>query len=242
MHAHAPRVSGHPVRRARTLLTSAGVVVLFAVILVATSLQGRPEINPPQLSPGEPPPPPLPEAETSTEPPLPTEPPNAAVQDILGAVLLVVMGIAAALVLYGLVRLLRRLWQDRPLRRQPTDAPETSRAGIAEPEEAVAAPVVRRGVAGALRTIEHHPVPSDAIVAAWVGLEETAADAGLRRGVSETPGEFALRLMSMQSAAAAPATRLLELYERVRFGGLEAGETERALARAALQEIEEEWR
>lgn len=233
---------GHPVRRQRTAVASACVLALFAVILLAISLQGRPDIDPPQFSPGEPPPPPLPDSEPVEQPPLPVEPPDDTLQQILGAVLLVAAILAAALLLYALVRVLHRLWQDRPLRRREAETPETAHAGLAEPEESVAAPLVRRGVAGALRTIEQHPVPSDAIIAAWVGLEETAADAGLRRGVSETPAEFALRLVSMQTAAAPPATRLLGLYERVRFGGLEAGESERMHARAALQEIEEEWR
>jgi len=104
------------------------------------------------------------------------------------------------------------------------------------------AAVIRRGVTAAREGVTAVAEPGDAIVAAWIGLEETADDSGTARGLSETPAEFTLRILQRRPGVAEPAVRLLRLYEGVRFGGRTASENDRAQAHAALVEIERGWR
>lgn len=226
-------------------MTTAGIVGLFVVVMLAASVQGSPIITPPEFAPATAPPIEIPEetaAPSGTPTPVP-EPTNDIADTILGLIFLL-LGIAViAVVLVFVVRALLRMWQDRPLRtRDGGDIEFEGSAADASQETDAAAPAIRRGIDGALRSIDEQAQPSDAIVAAWVGLEENAADAGLTRGRSETPAEFALRIITRRTGIADAATALLKLYERVRFGGHLADESDRDAARAALNTIEEGWR
>lgn len=230
----------------RWIFTGA-IVGLFVIMMIAAAVQGTPAIHPPSF---DPPDIPIPE-QTADSSPLPTGPispdPTAElVTRIIGIVFLVLLAAAAVLIVALIVRTLVRAWRDRPLSTQdgtevePEHAEHAEHAAPAEPE--AAAPALRRGIAGALRTIHVRPVPTDAIIAAWIGLEESAADAGIARGISETSAEFALRIINRRSGITQPARDLLRLYERVRFGGYIADESDRDVARAALHRIEEGWR
>jgi len=221
----------------------AGTAGMFVVVLFAASVQGAPtidpwEMSPPSDSPAAVPPP------SGTPSPEPLPEPVDDIATTVIAVVLVVLGVAILLLLgYLLVRALIRAWRDRPLRaRSGGDAAHDLDDLDAPAEDDAAAPVIRRGIVGALRSIDSGVTPADAIIAAWVGLEESAADAGLTRGMSETPSEFALRIITRRAGITGAAEDLLRLYERVRFGGYAAGEADRALARAALGTIEEGWR
>lgn len=225
--------------------TAAGVVGLFVIVMLTASVQGIPTLRPPDLAPADDSPFEVLE-ETAPTDPSPAPPPEAP-SDIAGAILgsiFLVLGIAvAALIVFFLVRALLRLWQDRPLRmREGADVAYAAATSDDAQEADAAAPAIRRGIDGALRSIDERPEPADAIIAAWVGLEESAADAGLTRGRSETPAEFALRIITRRAGITDAATALLGLYERVRFGGHVAGERDRDEARAALQKIEAGWR
>ncbi|MGO2747472.1 DUF4129 domain-containing protein [Microbacterium sp.] len=221
----------------------AGIVGLFAVVMLAASVQGIPTITPPTLPPGE--------ADIPSDP-APTAtpdsgPPPEATNDIVGmiiSILFLLVGAAVVIVLgIVLVRALMRAWRDRPLRvREGDDAAHDLGMQDLTQEADAAAPAIRRGIEGALRSIDDRVAPTDAIIAAWVGLEESAADAGLSRGLSETPSEFAVRIITRRAGITEAARDLLRLYERVRFGGYVAEETDRAAARAALRLIEEGWR
>lgn len=213
--------------------------------MLAASVQGIPTITPPDLAPAEGEVFEIPEATMSPGPTL-TPPPEPAtdIASVVLSIIFLLFGIAvAALIMFFVVRALVRLWQDRPLQTREggevgfaVTAPDDTR------EADAAAPAIRRGIDGALRSIDERAKPGDAIVAAWVGLEESAADAGLSRGRSETPAEFALRIITRRAGITDAATTLLHLYERVRFGGYAAGEGDRDRARAALKTIEEGWR
>ncbi|MFK4852415.1 DUF4129 domain-containing protein [Microbacterium sp. ZW T6_19] len=223
------------------------VVALFLIVMIAAAMQGAARIHPIGGTP-EPRPletmPVLPGASgTPTPEPLPPNP----VTELLGAVILgilvVLVGVGVIVLIVLLVRTLVGAWHDRPLRRR--DGDEVGLAIVhasVDPEPEVIAAAIQRGIAGALREIDERPLPEDAIVAAWVGLEESAADAGLVRGASETPGEFAVRIITRRAGITAEAETLLRLYERVRFGGHPALEDDRAVARAALKNIEVGWR
>lgn len=236
------RASERSVKRAATAIV---VIGLFMVVMVAASVQGTPVIIPPDLAPaaGEPFEVPAPTSSPSPTPTPPPEPRSEIVEAVISLVF-VLMGIAAlAVIVLFIVRALMRMWRERPLRaREGGDVEfEETSSGITQEADATA-PAIRRGIAGALRSIDERAVADDAIIAAWVGLEESAADAGITRGRSETPAEFALRIITRRAGITDAATALLALYERVRFGGYVSQESDRDEARAALTTIEEGWR
>lgn len=232
-------------RGVRRLGLVSAVVALFLIVMIAAAIQGAPTFRP-----SEPVPP-------ASEPPVPTtapgatglpedveiDPTSAAVVQALAVILmlLVVAGVVALLVI--VIRALLRAWRNRPTERRDgveVAAEVAEVAAVREPEVVIEA--IRRGIAGALQAIDERALPTDAVIAAWVGLEESAADAGVTRAPSETPGEFALRIITRRSGIEDDASELLRLFERVRFGAHRATETERQAARAALRRIEEVWR
>jgi hypothetical protein len=227
----------------RSRLVLAGTHVLFLAAILAAYVSGRPSIvvghrEAVHL--------PLPGAEatpTGTPPPPPggDRPDDALL--IIGMVLALIVVSLLVILLVWVIRLLLRAWRDRPLRRQPgveidAEGEGADAVGEAEPD----APTVRRGIAAARTAVDAHADPTDAIVAAWVGLEETAADSGIGRALSETQVEFTLRMLLRRPGIEEPARDLLRLYEGVRFGGRVAGERERAAAARALARIEDGWR
>jgi hypothetical protein len=222
-----------------------GAVVCLAVVMVAAGVQGVPRFDPPewdfggdggQVMPSFSAPPP----ETPVDLLHPQETGDGG--SVVGWILLALAVAIVAVLLFFLIRALVRAWLARvPLRTADAPGAETFAAGGA-PDPEAAAPEIRRGIAFARRAIDEHEMPSDAIVAAWVGLEQSATDAGLVRGTAETPAEFALRIVAHREAIAGEARELLGLYERVRFAGRVATEHDRAAARRALEAIEEAWR
>lgn len=239
-----PREAVRDVARPRSWTPFGVVIVLFLMAILAASVAGHPRIAASREAPG---PLPLPQVEPTRIPT--TSPSSLDTGD--GELALLIIGIVLAvlvssLLVLGLILLARRLvqaWRDRPLRRQ--DAAETD-VEVAATEllaDAVPdAPTIRRGISAARTMIERHNAPGDAIIAAWVGLEETAADSGVGRGRSETPSEFTLRILLHRPGIDGPVHSLLALYERVRFGGHVASEQDRKEAADALRAIEERWR
>lgn len=230
--------------RAGGLVAAAAVVGVCLLLMLLSGVQGVPQFEAVPRAEATRTAAPPPQA-TATSEPLPEllrdADPGAA-----GAVILILLGVLAAallaLLVVTVVRALRRAGERRaPQEREgATVAATAAAAAAAEAQPDVA--VIQRGIAAALGRLDDPAVPGDAIVAAWVGVEEAAADSGVVRGVSETPGEFAVRIIARRSAIGEQARRLLALYERVRFGGYVATETDRADARRLLERIEREWR
>ncbi|GGF33027.1 hypothetical protein GCM10010922_05130 [Microbacterium sorbitolivorans] len=223
----------------------AGATLCLAVVMVAAAVQGTPRFDPPdwdfgsrggQIMPtlSEAPP------ETPFEFFPQQEPGNGG--SVVGWILIALAAAVAGVLLFFLVRALIRAWLARVPRRAVEAPGAETFVSDREPDPEAAAPEIRRGIAFARRVIDQHAAPSDAIVAAWVGLEQSASDAGLVRGTAETPAEFALRIITHREAIAGDARELLRLYERVRFAGRVATEDDRAAARRALEAIEEGWR
>lgn len=231
---------------ATPFVAGAGVVLLFVIVTMMTRAQGVPLFSPPELI--------LPEManifeqdgaeESAYEQPAPTAdtPVLTAVVNIL--MILVALGLTVMAFFVGrwLVRAIRDWWEDRRHSRRETSAFDVQTAGTPATESAVDAPAMRRGISGALAALSESVMASEAIIAAWIGLEDTAREAGIRRAVTETPAEFTLRLIVRTEEIREPAEVLLRAYERVRFGGLIATEEDRERARIALGQIEDGWR
>ncbi|MHA7986478.1 DUF4129 domain-containing protein [Rathayibacter sp. CAU 1779] len=166
---------------------------------------------------------------------------SSVVATVAPKVLIILAIIAALLIAYLVWRRLR----GRGLR----VTHETASGAVAfaetpaeeELEESDPAPAVARGIARALELVDEPREPGDAIVAAWLGLQEAAADSGVRRRPSETPAEYTARIISRIGADDAAATRLLRLYQGVRFGAHPATATDVDTARACLLALRASW-
>ncbi len=79
--------------------------------------------------------------------------------------------------------------------------------------------------------------PRNGIVQCWHRFEQLAEEAGLGRRVWETPGEFALRLLTTVDADEDAAYRLTLLYREARFSHHELPESAREDALDALVTI-----
>ncbi|WCD91895.1 DUF4129 domain-containing protein [Microbacterium sp. nov. GSS16] len=241
--AERGRRSAPPRARAGSLLMHAGVLGLFLVVIAATALAGRPVVTGGILDFAPRQAPTAPQTLTAAPSPPPPEPsePNPVII-IIGIALLVFVAVVVIIVLVRLIRALIAALRHR-MRALPDPAGTEVEAAI-EPahQETVDAPTVLRGIAAALSAVTKRRDPGDAIVAAWLGLEETASDAGAGRGRAETPAEFTLRILLTRPGIDEPAQRLLNLYEQVRFGGHQPTEAMRDDAARTLAEIERGWR
>ncbi|WP_091037180.1 DUF4129 domain-containing protein [Microbacterium oxydans] len=239
------RVGGS--RAVRVFLSLVTVAGVFAVLMFVAAHQGLPQFRPlsgngaeiVNEATSEPAP-----AESTPGPMEQTE--ESPLLKVIGAVMAALVAIAVLTLLFFGVRMLvryaRGLWRDRPLARREAADIDASSAAVAGADAEPDAAVIRRGIDEALRTIDVDPAPGDSIVAAWVGLEESATDAGAGRAPHETPSEFTVRIIGRRAGIAADVVGLLRLYEQVRFGGLVADERDRAAAAACLHGIQEGWR
>ena len=151
--------------------------------------------------------------------------------EVLG---LVLFGVLAALALWWLWRWLRR--RD-PARRAPLREVRTTAGEVAEPD----LPVLRRGVSAARRFLAQIPRASDAVIAAWLALEEAATESGVRRAPSQTPTEFTVAVLQRTPADPEATTELLALYHRARFSTGPIGADDVALASRCLARLAASW-
>jgi hypothetical protein len=228
----------------RTPAIVLGAAVLLVVIAVGAALQGRFNFGGPLWSPDDP--------QLGTQKPVtPTpQPPQTAApstRHVGSAVvfnwvpILVVLGIlVAALVAFIIWR-----WARRRMGSGAPKAFSTLTAGTdaveMEPEAAADLPTLRRGLDLAGDVLEREREPRDAIVRAWIGLQEAAEDSGMSRRPAETPTEFTSRVFSSVHADRSAADTLLAVYLRVRFGTHPATAEDVRVARDAVAALSATW-
>ncbi|WP_029145095.1 DUF4129 domain-containing protein [Microbacterium luticocti] len=181
--------------------------------------------------------PPQPES-SSTLPPVSVPPAAGAVLRTITAVLFALAVLALLTVVALLVvRLIRN--RRRRVRRAAAVASGTGAAAVLDAQ--AIAPAVRRGIARALAELDDARDANDAIVQAWLWLEDAARQAGAPRTPSETPAEYAVRIVRRFEANRAAADILLRLYQDVRFGGRTADAATVRTARECLEHLERSW-
>lgn len=130
---------------------------------------------------------------------------------------LVLVAVVVAAALYLLARVLqRRAW----LRRSegaPDDAGVTGGPTVAGPDVMPDVEALREGLDDAVGHLAAPTAPADAVVAAWVSLEEAAARSGVVRDPAQTPTEFTLLVLDRTPADREATRVLLTLYLRARF-------------------------
>jgi uncharacterized protein DUF4129 len=137
----------------------------------------------------------------------------------------------------ALIRRLQRGWRRRPIR---------VGVGVDEEEEEVGAlesrlPMRLRRAAAQARaelTARAGGPPGDAVVAAWLRLEEAAANEGAGRRPHQTATEFTTALLAHYTTSEPALDELRRLYQRARFGPPgQVTEVDAAAAVAALDRI-----
>lgn len=156
----------------------------------------------------------------------------------------VLWAIAGVVVLIALLLLIRWL-----ARRPPRTAEGIAQSEITAADKPAAAPepsepsmpVVRRGLRRAIEDLADEREPHDAIVKAWLGLQDAAEEAGMRRRPAETPTEFTGRVLARVPADAATVDVLLACYLQARFGDHPVTDRDVARVGRALESLAGSW-
>ncbi len=222
----------------------AGVIALLVVAVLGAALAGPwdPPMRSQSLLPWEPPDPVL------VQPPQQAQPELRLAELVgrgevqpwdltwLGVGLLAVVALWIA---YLVVRWFRR----HPVELPPEapddaglDAGDTLRGpGVAQPD----LPALRAAVAGADLLVRRRVPPTEAVVAAWVHLEDAAGRSGVPRKRTQTPTEFTVDVLDRTPVDPAATRALLALYLRARFSDDPMTAADVATALAALKTLAE---
>lgn len=226
-----PRYTPHALAAATAAFLVAAVVVVLSVAVGPMRV-----VQPAWFddSADDPPPPagtpmPMPSLAQQTPPPESATADSRSIEIPWSAALVAILVIAAVLA-YVLMRRLRSGGPDRGLRTvvggsvdEPLDASEELRAA------ARAAGVALSGT----RT-----TGPQAVIEAWLALENAAAGTGVARDPAQTPSEFTAALLRRHHADDAATSTLLALYHRARFSPRpDIDDSDVDDARAALRAI-----
>ncbi|ARC58066.1 hypothetical protein AS850_13365 [Frondihabitans sp. 762G35] len=225
------------------LVGSGALVVLIAVAAAFSSpltfsgprflFPGSSAVVPSPTSAAQPPP-----SAPSTRTPAPAD---SGATPNLTWILFVLLALVLGVIVFAAVRWYRARRRDAvegvvaPLDGLGAVAPD------AEPTVETSAPYLRRGLLRAIDVLDGDRPPTDAIVAAWLGLQEAAEDAGWTRQISETPTEFTTRILRLVDVDRAPLDTLRRLYLAVRFGDATATDDDVRAARRALETLSTQW-
>lgn len=181
---------------------------------------------------------PVVELPTMTLPPQEPAESDLAGAETLERILLILLAVVATaalgFVVYRLVQRLRGAWR-------PDGEPATTGRpedgdlldGIVEVDIAALATAVARAEAHLAGLAE----PGDAVIAAWVALEDEAALQGTSRDPAQTTTEFTTALLRHSPAPGDAVTTLRTLYHRARFTAHPVTPDDVRRARAALARI-----
>lgn len=175
-----------------------------------------------------------------TLPPLPGQQQGAG--PLVPIIFAVVLAAIAAFILFLVLRVVRaRLRRPSipPLAAIEGEPLITSAEVTEEPEPD--APVMRHGLQLALDALDEEREPADAVVRAWLGLQEAAEASGVQRRSAETPTEFTTRVITRVHADAGAARELVDVYQAVRFGGHPITGLDVERARDAVQRLLASW-
>ncbi|MFD6175926.1 MULTISPECIES: DUF4129 domain-containing protein [unclassified Isoptericola] len=158
--------------------------------------------------------------------------------------IVVALSVAGAILLVALVVMLARRVLRALADPEDDDEPDPLAPGAATagtPTE-LSLPQLQDAVDAALARVDSAATPHDAVVAAWVALEDVAAEHGTTRDPAQTATEFTARLLTVQrhdgrTVPASDVDTLRRLYQRARFTDRPVDDAAVHDARTALSRI-----
>lgn len=180
-----------------------------------------------------------------TRPPVDYRPPTGSVPELnlpgAGGLLWVVAAgslLLVVLLLFGLLMALRA-FLGRPLgisrRNRPAEAEAVPDAPDAASDELRSR--LRGEVVAGLEDLDEAADPRRAVIACWLRLERTVAEAGTPRLAAETPGELVGRVLAEHQVRPGALERLTALYREARYSPHDVDDHVRNAARAALDDV-----
>jgi hypothetical protein len=228
-----------------TPILLAATALVCVVVAVGAALEGNFTFTGARWTPGEPP------AEVMTPTPVPTQTvvpkPTATPQPLHPAVvfnmapIVIIATIAIVVMIVLLVRMFLRRRPRAVAARQPGGISILSDELDAVADTPADVPTILRGLDFASEVLSSRREPTDAIVRAWIGLQEAAEDSGMSRRPAETPTEFTARVLDSVHADRAAARALLAIYLRVRFGSRPATDDDVRNALDAIGKLQSTW-
>lgn len=226
--------SGGDGRALALAVAIATATILVLLVVAGAALAGSWEFNPsPTQTPSM-------DALPTPESPPPSAPGgepqgNSIVERIVTSVLLVAAGLLAAFLIHLLVRWIRRSLL-------PWLAALRTRPAAAEPEEvgaldALPLTELRTAAAHAETLVREGERSPDAIIAAWLALQDAAERSGATRAPAQTPTEFTVEVLAATPASPGAVTELLGLFHQARFARTEMTAAQAAAAGAALRQL-----
>ncbi|WP_277210348.1 DUF4129 domain-containing protein [Isoptericola croceus] len=177
-------------------------------------------------------------AETPSPPPAPaSEPAPRETDDTLLTILLLLALVAALLLLWTAGRKVLAALRDTHADPPEPDTLDTGAELTTAAAPTVPLPELADAVTRALAHLDGAASPGDAVVAAWVALEDAAAEHGTTRHPAQTPTEFTQDVLDATPAPPAHVATLRALYQRARFTTHPTGDDDVATARDALTRI-----
>ena len=217
-------------------LALAATTALLLVVIAGATLGGSWTVDPlplPSISVAPP--------EALTPPPPPEDPPPTA-QPETGIDALAPVATILALVLLVLLVLLGR-WAYRALRPWLTEHRDPALdTGPPPALDIVPLTPLAEATAHAQTLLRQDAEPTDAIIAAWLALEEAAVHSGATRAPAQTPTEFTLTVLSATPASPQAVTDLLDLYHLARFAHTDITPDQVATAGRALRQLTADFR
>jgi hypothetical protein len=127
-------------------------------------------------------------------------------------------GVLLVLGLAVIAFVLWRIWLRYRRASAPREEAEPRSSGLVDGADVLPElPVLLRGVEAARLSLASIAEPTDAVIAAWLSLEDAAAESGVRRHPAQTPTEFTLAILTATRADADATRELLALYHLARF-------------------------
>lgn len=133
------------------------------------------------------------------------------------------------------------VWRLLPRRTPKTRSSAVLGAHVLGQPVEESAPAVQQGLGTAQHLLATVTDPTDAVLAAWVALEQAADRSGHPRRPADTPTEFTVEVLSATPADRAAVRTLLGLYHRARFSDTGVGPGAVTEARRCLDALARSW-